>query len=53
MGSANRMTKLDELDRLMNDPNVLLDADRVWALLEELSAQPIDQMATANPARLA
>ncbi len=31
-------TKLAELDRLLNDPEVRMDPDRVWALLAELSA---------------
>jgi hypothetical protein len=29
--------KLDELDRLLNDPDVTLDPARVWALLADLS----------------
>lgn len=31
--------KLDELDRLLNDPDVPMEAARVWQLLEELSAR--------------
>ena len=31
--------KLDELDRLLNDPEVRMDPDRVWTLLAEISAQ--------------
>lgn len=30
--------KLAELDRLLNDPDVRLDPDRVWSLLAELNA---------------
>jgi hypothetical protein len=30
--------KLAELDRLLNDPEVRMDPDRVWSLLAELSA---------------
>ncbi len=30
--------KLDELDRLLNDPDVSLEPARVWALLAEVSA---------------
>jgi hypothetical protein len=30
-------TKLDELDHLLNDPDVSLEPDRVWMLLAELS----------------
>jgi hypothetical protein len=32
-------TKLDELDRLLNDPDTRMDPARVWSLLAELSAQ--------------
>jgi hypothetical protein len=31
--------KLAELDRLLNDPEVRLDPDRVWSLLAEISAR--------------
>ncbi len=31
--------KLAELDRLLNDPDVRMDPDRVWTLLAEISAQ--------------
>ena len=29
--------KLDELDRLLNDPDVPMQPDRVWSLLAEIS----------------
>jgi hypothetical protein len=29
--------KLDELDRLLNDPDVSMQPDRIWSLLAELS----------------
>ncbi|HTW27105.1 MAG TPA: peptide chain release factor 1 [Acetobacteraceae bacterium] len=29
--------KLDELDRLLNDPDVPMQPERVWALLAEVS----------------
>lgn len=32
---------LEELDRLINDPDVRMDPDRVWALLAEVSAGPV------------
>jgi hypothetical protein len=55
------MNQLIELDRLVNDPNVLMDAARVWDLLDELSGQVGDmtadlagaQAGTAKPARAA
>lgn len=31
--------KLNELDRLLNDPEVEMQPAKVWALLAELSAQ--------------
>jgi hypothetical protein len=33
--------KLAELDRLLNDPEIRMDPDRVWALLAEISAQEL------------
>jgi len=30
--------KLDELERLLNDPTVQMDPNRVWSLLAEISA---------------
>lgn len=37
--------KLDELDRLLNDPEVALQPHRVWSLLAELSVPGPHQMA--------
>lgn len=31
--------KLTELDRLLNDPDVPMEAARVWELLDELSSR--------------
>ncbi|MDE2581224.1 MAG: hypothetical protein KGL52_06295 [Rhodospirillales bacterium] len=31
--------KLDELDRLLNDPDVPIEPDRVWSLLAELASR--------------
>ena len=31
--------KLDELDRLLNDPEVALEPAKVWTLLDEISVQ--------------
>jgi hypothetical protein len=36
-------TKLAELDRLLNDPEVRMDPNRVWILLAEISAQELRQ----------
>ena len=35
MTEAEYRHKLDELDRLLNDPDTPLDASRVWSLLFE------------------
>lgn len=32
--------KLDELERLLNDPEVPMHAGRVWELLAEISGEP-------------
>jgi hypothetical protein len=33
--------KLDELDRLLNDPDVPMQPDRVWSLLAEISQRDL------------
>jgi hypothetical protein len=45
--------KLAELDRLLNDPDVRLDADRIWTLLAEISAACLGQAAVAAGSSLA
>jgi hypothetical protein len=37
MDDADYTRKLDELDRLLNDPEVPMQPDRVWCLLAEIS----------------
>jgi hypothetical protein len=37
--------KLAELDRLLNDPEVRLDPERVWTLLAEVSARDLERTA--------
>lgn len=37
MTEADYSRKLDELDRLLNDPDTRLEPGRVWALLAEVS----------------
>ncbi len=36
MTHADFTDKMDELDRLLNDPDVRLEPGRVWALLAEV-----------------
>ena len=37
MTDAEYSRKLDELDRLLNDPDVPMEPARVWSLLAELA----------------
>lgn len=37
MTEADYTQKLDELDRLLNDPDVPMEPARVWSLLAEIS----------------
>ena len=37
MTEAEYTRKLDELDRLLNDPDVPMEPTRVWALLAEIA----------------
>lgn len=43
MSDADIERRMAELERLLNDPDVRMDAHRVWTLLAELSraAQPL------------
>ena len=38
MPEMDETAKLDELDRLLNDPDVPMQAARVWDLLAEISS---------------
>jgi hypothetical protein len=40
MSEAEIERRMAELDRLLNDPETRMDANRVWALLAELSRKP-------------
>lgn len=37
MSTAEYRRKLDELDRLLNDPDVPMQPDRIWSLLADVS----------------
>jgi len=37
MPTAEYSRKLDELDRLLNDPDVPMQPDRIWSLLADVS----------------
>lgn len=48
MSEAEFERRLAELDRLLNDPEVRLDADRVWVLLAEMARMPTPRPAAAR-----
>lgn len=41
MSTAEYCRKLDELDRLLNDPDVPMQPDRIWSLLADVSRPDI------------
>jgi hypothetical protein len=45
MAQDDDARKLDELDRLLNDPDVPIDAARVWSLLADLSEREAGSLA--------
>jgi len=46
MTETEFQAKLAELDRLLNDPDVRLDPDRIWTLLAEISARTVPRTAS-------
>jgi hypothetical protein len=51
MSTAEYCRKLDELDRLLNDPDVPMQPDRIWSLLADVSRPELTcakQTATAS-----
>jgi hypothetical protein len=46
MTDAEYARKLDELDRLLNDPDVPMEPERVWALMTEIAQR--DMAAAAS-----
>jgi hypothetical protein len=49
MSTAEYLRKLDELDRLLNDPDVPMQPDRIWSLLADVSC-PDSAAASAQAA---
>ncbi len=47
MDHADYDRKLEELDRLLNDPDSKMEPEKVWSLLAEISSQ---DLAAAEPA---
>ncbi len=39
MSDADYARKLDEVDRLLNDPDVPMEPARIWALLAEIAVR--------------
>jgi hypothetical protein len=50
MAGAEYSRKLDELDRLLNDPDAPLQPDRVWCLLAEVSRPEVAAADRHDPA---
>jgi hypothetical protein len=55
MSTAEYCRKLDELDRLLNDPDVPMQPDRIWSLLADVSCSgaipAVDSAANTLPER--
>jgi hypothetical protein len=49
MTESDYARKLAELDRLLNDPDVSMQAGRVWELLAETGRRDLSDAATAPP----
>ena len=41
MTDADYARKLDELERLLNDPDVPMNPTRIWSLLADISARDL------------
>jgi hypothetical protein len=53
MPTADYCQKLDELDRLLNDPDVPMQPERIWTLLADVSRLDVAatiQFAGSGPA---
>lgn len=44
MTSTEQEAKLDELDRLLNDPDVPMEPARIWSLLAEIARHDVGVM---------
>ena len=49
MTEAEYTRKLDELDRLLNDPEVPMEPTKVWALLAEIAQRDMVTPRDLNP----
>jgi len=53
MTESEYASKLDELERLLNDPDVPMQPSRVWSLLAELSRHDLPAAAAPTGSPLA
>jgi hypothetical protein len=44
MDETDYRRKIEELDRLLNDPDIPMEPDRVWSLLAELNRLDASQI---------
>ncbi len=51
MTETDYTRKLDELDRLLNDPDVPMEPAKVWSLLAEIAQRDLTPAGAASPAR--
>jgi hypothetical protein len=49
MTDAEYARRLDELDRLLNDPDVPMEPAKVWSLLAEIAQRNRDSTREAEP----
>jgi hypothetical protein len=49
MTDAEYSRKLDELDRLLNDPDVPMEPGRVWSLLAEIAQRDMASGSVRRP----
>jgi hypothetical protein len=49
MTDAEYSRKLDELERLLNDPDVPMEPDRIWSLLADVSGRDQTDAFAASP----
>ncbi len=51
MSTADDSRKFDEIDRLLNDPDVPMQPDRIWSLLEDVACPRTARAATSGAAK--
>jgi hypothetical protein len=49
MSATEYRSKLDELDRLLNDPDVPMQPDRIWSLLADVARPVLPPSVRAAP----